>query len=319
LQFEGTEKKFELTIGEGGPGLRSLGRPFWGRLVELADATILSSISSGSCDAYLLSESSLFVWDRKILMITCGTTRLPRAAVALLEELDLAAVTGFFYERKNEMFPHMQPTSFLDDAETFARKLPGRAYQFGHKDLHHLNLFSLERDGGAAADDGTIEMLMYGLDEEVRERFSRGRQGAEWLHADSSLAGHVTDAIVDEHQFEPSGYSLNALAGDRYSTLHVSPNTVGSYASFETNLVHPKEMGPLVEDVAKLFRPRAFDLVVFDVESTGVPIMPGYQILAHQACRLRSGYEVHFMSFHRPAPGIHPPDELPLVQGEKVR
>ena len=36
--------------------------------------------------------------------------------------------------------------------------------------------------------------------------------------------------------FEPCGYSLNAMKGDTYYTMHVTPEEDFSYASFETNL-----------------------------------------------------------------------------------
>ena len=83
--FEGTEKKIELVVRAGSPSLRQRGEAWWRRIVEKADAQILSSLSNASCDAYLLSESSLFVWDTKALIITCGRTRLTEAALVLLD------------------------------------------------------------------------------------------------------------------------------------------------------------------------------------------------------------------------------------------
>ena len=67
--FEGSEKKVEVVVGPEAPNLRFLGRDYWSRIVAEANAAIISVISNEVCDAYLLSESSLFVcrcqsWDR---------------------------------------------------------------------------------------------------------------------------------------------------------------------------------------------------------------------------------------------------------------
>ena len=83
--FEGSEKKLEIVVSKDSPDLRSYGREMWEKVVERSRATILSSISNEYIDAYLLSESSLFVSKDRVLMITCGTTTLVHAASAILE------------------------------------------------------------------------------------------------------------------------------------------------------------------------------------------------------------------------------------------
>jgi hypothetical protein len=47
-------------------------------ICKAARCSILNSITNEHVDAYLLSESSLFVYPRKIIMKTCGTTTLLR-------------------------------------------------------------------------------------------------------------------------------------------------------------------------------------------------------------------------------------------------
>ena len=61
--FEGPEKKVELALVPGKPSLRSRGHEYWKGIVAKANAQILSTISNEQMDAYLLSESSLFVTD----------------------------------------------------------------------------------------------------------------------------------------------------------------------------------------------------------------------------------------------------------------
>ena len=66
-----------------GPSLRELGRPFWDEVVRRSRAQVLSVISNDACDAYLLSESSLFVLDD--LFELRGAPRAPPPREAVIE------------------------------------------------------------------------------------------------------------------------------------------------------------------------------------------------------------------------------------------
>merc|ERR1719317_1362241 len=48
------------------------------------------------------------------------------------------------------------------------------------------------------------------------------------------------ELIIDAHSFVPCGYSLNALDGEYYWCIHVTPQAQYSYVSFETN--HPSAL-----------------------------------------------------------------------------
>jgi len=314
--FEGTEKKFEMEVDDRGPSLRALGDDFWSGVARASGAWIVSSIRNGHCDAHLLSESSLFVFDHKVVMITCGRTRLTEAVDAILDRVGTEAVEFFVYERKNEVFPHNQPTSFFDDAERIHRRLPGRAFKFGEGDDHHLYLFHLDRPflGPAGPEDVTVELLMYGIDDEIRSAFS----GPD---PDRVTAGRVLDDLdailpgfeVDDHRFEPSGYSVNALRGPHYWTVHVTPELQCSYVSFETNVpFDERELEAVARAVVAAFRSRSFDLVVFDSSRDLDVMFDGYRLKSHVGQELDCGYRVRFKSYYRPRSGIEAPLELPL-------
>jgi len=119
--FEGPEKTLEVCFkpGVGHPrGCRELTREQLDVLCKQARCTILNQISNQYQDAYVLSESSLFVWPFKMMLKTCGTTTLLRCLPRLLE---FTAALGMElewvgYSRKNFSFPGDQffPHSSFD-------------------------------------------------------------------------------------------------------------------------------------------------------------------------------------------------------------
>merc|ERR1719194_349154 len=66
---------------------------------------------------------------------------------------------------------------------------------------------------------------------------------------------------VDDWAFEPCGYSMNGLRERYYYTIHVTPESGFSYASFETN--DPQYREPKwVERIASAFQPTALTLTL---------------------------------------------------------
>ena len=85
MLFEGTEKKLEVFISKDTKSLRSFDLSVWKNVVEASEAQIISSIHNDYCIAHLLSESSLFIYDNFLTMITCGNTSLVDATFEILK------------------------------------------------------------------------------------------------------------------------------------------------------------------------------------------------------------------------------------------
>ncbi len=299
--FEGAEKKAELVVSPDAGPLRALGRPFWESVVDKARARILSSIASDRCEAHLLSESSLFVWDHRVLLITCGQTTLAPAVLEIVRRVGRENVEALIFERKDHIFPEYQPTNFLDDARALGEVLPGKAFRFGEEDEHHVSLFTLERRFKPADDDVTLEILMHGIDAKARAAFCRGPQHTlEFIHRETGLKSIVEGFTVDDHVFEPVGYSLNALKGERYYTIHVTPQAMGSYVSVETNHFFHEDLGAVVGRVLDVFRPESVDVLAFSKNLDPVrvpkPYLPRRSVIDMLGC----GYGVQFLSFFKP-------------------
>lgn len=308
--FEGPEKKVELVVHPGTRSLRQLGRDRWDAIVAAARATVLSTISTESVDAYLLSESSLFVFDDHATMITCGRTKLVDAALAMVETVGADQVALLVYERKNEHFPERQSTTFLEDAARLAELIPGSAHRFGAEHDHRIEMFVSAADYRPDAGDVTLEVLMHGLDADRAESFAAGpasQRTAVSLGLDALLAGFA----IDEYAFEPRGYSLNGLAGDRYMTIHVTPESEGSYASFETNWDFSNDPGSLVRRVIEPFGPESFDVLAFVPDGAPLALeIDGYLQRKHVAATL-AGYQITFISLFLPR-GLEAPIDLPI-------
>jgi len=125
--FEGTEKRIEMEVSsQNNISLRnSVSTDTWAKMLEFAKCLIISKTSNENFDSYILSESSLFVFDRQIIMKTCGTTTLLLCLpyfLQILNELELK-IKYFFFRHKNftwpelQMFPHgnfNEEIEFLD-------------------------------------------------------------------------------------------------------------------------------------------------------------------------------------------------------------
>ena len=98
--FEGSEKKIEIILAEPQQNLRDHSDGRWRRVVRASGAEILNCVSTAELDAYLLSESSLFVWEYRLVLITCGRTTPVRAVPEILEFIDRERIAFLFYESK---------------------------------------------------------------------------------------------------------------------------------------------------------------------------------------------------------------------------
>ncbi|KAF9264243.1 S-adenosylmethionine decarboxylase [Marasmius fiardii PR-910] len=168
--------------------------------------------------------------------------------------------------------------------------------------------------------DFTIEILMTDLPPQIRQPFSSFSSSSTETPSAHALAlsdtlgitdifpAHLT--TLDAHSFAPCGYSSNALVcwgqdpsfepnpsaatsnasrrGEGYYTIHVTPESGWSYASFECNVPLPASYQPptsdgksmpnlktLVKRVAKIFHPGRLSVTLFisseegDVETDG--------------------------------------------------
>ncbi len=313
LMFEGSEKKVEVIFSPMREPLRNLPESFWNKLCDKAQARIVSRFSNSFCSSYILSESSLFVWDHRLLMLTCGGTSLVNAALSLLKNFRKSDIELLFYQRKNEFFPYSQKSSFIDDLGKIKKRVGGKAYCFGAPDEHHFYLFHSENDDRyfPKQADRTIEILMYDLDDHIKDVFFKSSSASE-IKNRLGLGQIFKNGEVDDYIFKPAGYSLNGLIGEnQYYTIHVTPQEPGFYVSFETNAIE-SSVSEITEKVLSVFKPFSFDIIVFRSNDMGSfeYKTDSFTRSAYFTRRLSCGYEVSFSSFFTPFKDSRPAYEL---------
>ncbi|KHJ86679.1 putative adenosylmethionine decarboxylase [Oesophagostomum dentatum] len=86
--FEGAEKLLELWFGcktAKSASLRRIPRFELDAMLDIARCKVLHSAHTDYIDSYVLSESSLFVSERRLILKTCGSTRLLAALPTIIQ------------------------------------------------------------------------------------------------------------------------------------------------------------------------------------------------------------------------------------------
>eukprot|EP00475_Leptophrys_vorax_P023820 TRINITY_DN3277_c0_g1_i1.p1 TRINITY_DN3277_c0_g1~~TRINITY_DN3277_c0_g1_i1.p1 ORF type:complete len:814 (+),score=207.67 TRINITY_DN3277_c0_g1_i1:306-2747(+) len=293
--FEGCEKKLEIDF-KPSVDLRVIPKTTWDVILEEACCCIIGQLKNEHCDAYLLSESSLFVYPNKIMIKTCGTTGLLHIITKLLEVTkELGTEPEFVqYTRSNFMFPGEQPfphQSFQMEVEYLNNFFDGSAFILGPLDGPRWHLYVADLNVGKECTDQSLEVVMFDLPPSVMEMFFRKKiesalSTEEFKEGDqetpefdiaskfgskalgdysATLAGIdtiVEGSEIDSFLFDPCGYSCNALKDKAYFTIHITPEPECSFVSFDTNLP-VSSYNKIMETVLSIFRPGRFCVCVF--------------------------------------------------------
>eukprot|EP01025_Chloroclados_australasicus_P068115 TRINITY_DN9450_c0_g1_i2.p2 TRINITY_DN9450_c0_g1~~TRINITY_DN9450_c0_g1_i2.p2 ORF type:complete len:596 (+),score=75.64 TRINITY_DN9450_c0_g1_i2:953-2740(+) len=274
--FEGSEKRVEIDFDflSSAPrnGFRSVGRKELDELLKLAACEIVSQLSNALFDSYVLSESSLFVYPAKVVLKTCGTTKLLQAVPRIVEvgqSLGLV-VRKCKYSRASFLFPHHQDEIYHDfELEVeYLRSIfkftgtCGSAYTLGDNAPNTLqwHIFQIEssKQRSLKHSQPTLEVCMTGLDALAARNFFKGDDfvSAQDTTEKSGIKDLVPHAHIDDFVFEPCGYSMNGLLKGGFITVHVTPEDGFSYASVELcRYPDMKDSLTTIEQILDIFKP----------------------------------------------------------------
>jgi ornithine decarboxylase len=324
--FEGQEKRLQLQTSGGSSGLRQLGRSEWSEILTAARCTILSTESNSLCDAYVLSESSLFVYDDGLMIKTCGTTSLLHILPRVLEVIYShgASIAHVRFTHSQLLFPTEQPfphKTFDSEVEYLQRFFPeGEAHVLGHPDgdaQHHIFVATYSDTAESPLSRPVLELIMTGLDKTAMQPFFRDgvdSSPASVRHASGIHQLLPPECLIDEQLFEPCGYSANALSGPGFISIHVTPEDHCSFVSFETS-VFGLDCASYISQVAAVLNPSTMSVVLSGpgaLPELHVRSVGGYTV-DHTSDVLSGNSAFKKVSFHR---GI---SAIPSIKEIKVR
>jgi len=270
--YEGVEKKLILTYtGAGNVSIqKAIKEEVWNKVVKAVDAKVLSIVRGDHVDAYLLSESSLFVFKDRIFLKTCGTTRIFNAVEVIVthlsEEMPEINLTRVAFSRPTYSFPNRQLMGYgkgFEEEVEFLRSITMKATARSWEStihstgeglmFHSSSLFlsgiqakPMPLEGRAGKNECrkeniSMDLAMFNLDHsKMKDFFGPQAIVLENLFVRGFLPKDSPGLQIDEYHFDPCGYSLNAIDGEYYWSIHVTPEDQFSYISFETN--HPSAL-----------------------------------------------------------------------------
>lgn len=286
IGFEGFEKRLEISfsaaplfVDPSGCGLRALSRSQIDSFLDLACCTIVSQLSNKDFDSYVLSESSLFIYPYKMIVKTCGTTKLLLSIPRILElaELLLLPVSSVKYSRGSFIFPFAQPAphhSFSEEVAVLNKffghlQSGGNAYMIGDPVMPERNWHIYYATDKPEKPLVTLEMCMTGLSSDKASVFFKSSadghtRSAKEMTNVSGISNIIPEMDICDFDFDPCGYSMNGIHGSALSTIHVTPEDGFSYASYEVMGFDAGAIlfGDLVERVLSCFGPKEFSVAV---------------------------------------------------------
>ncbi|KAL5701603.1 adenosylmethionine decarboxylase [Ranunculus cassubicifolius] len=282
--FEGFEKRLEIHFSGNDPmkigiGLRQLEFELLEEVLDAVQCTVVAAVGNSFFDAYVLSESSLFVYPTKIIIKTCGTTQLLKSIPLLIshaQDMGLG-VSGCRYTRGSFIFPKAQPfphSSFREEVMYLEENLPSNlCYRKASvmpskkpKSSHSWHIYTACDEHHMLQENPevfTIEVCMTELDQILARNFFQrpdaiksGDMAGKEMTEITGIDNINPSALICDYGFDPCGYSMNGIDGAHYSTIHVTPEDGYSYASFEClGSNYDTDIVNVLKKVVQIFRP----------------------------------------------------------------
>lgn len=275
--FEGVEKRLEIVFKKqaiGESSLRTtLTEDVWNDILSPVDCKIEYSLLSPSVDTYLLSASSLFVFDDCVVIKTCGNTKIFNAISLILlhyrqDPVAVKFTRGTYLWPERQPYPHQSFETEvyelcqlvpLEDVMTEKLGFPGKIF--------HVAAAAAVPEADLALSSplsrSTVEILMTSLDKSKSSVFFQ-KSGRGPMITASGIDRLFPGSKISDMEFPECGYSMNGIVGGSVYTIHVTPEDGCSFASFELCHFHPDDvdLSLLVESVVSCFDPANFTVAI---------------------------------------------------------
>ncbi|HIP76462.1 MAG TPA: S-adenosylmethionine decarboxylase [Psychromonas hadalis] len=249
--YEGAEKRLAIKVSD--TELLKLSDLFWAELVEQAGATILSKIENDSQKAFLLSESSLFVWRDQLLLITCGETELVKSATHFFDNVTAKNIQSLLFQRHLAIRPKSQKSHFEADCKTLKTWVDGEIKTDLEND-YQGNLFTYGSENKISLKTKLLFMLNK-ISGAFSMQLQQGGVNKSDVFDQLKIEIFFPEFQIDHFSFEPKGYSINGILKDDYFTLHITPEKLTAYVSFESSL-DKQETDGFILHLQQIFMPQ---------------------------------------------------------------
>jgi len=140
----------------------------------------------------------------------------------------------------------------------------GNAYVLGPLTEAHWYLYLADYTDHTAPGhcEKTVEVMMHNLDPTILPKFFRKEGEGYGSCKFPGMADIIPGSQTDEFNFAPCGYSMNGLLGSGHFTIHVTPESCCSYASFETN-ISVVNYNTMLNHVLSIFKPGTVTITCF--------------------------------------------------------
>jgi len=225
--FEGMEKRIELLF-EGNSSLLLLKEDDINEILETAQCSILVKRELLNFNAYILSESSMFIYNNKIIILTCGKTSLLLCIPVIIRKAIVIGLECILYQftRGEYTFPDEQNyphRSFEEECEYLNNNIQNMEYKIVN--LNEKYFWQNKKYKNLNVQNCT-KYVCYNIS-----------LNTDYINDIIKSISKYIDSY-DDYVFTPCGYSLNAYKDDNYLTIHVTPQDNCSYVSIETMGIH---------------------------------------------------------------------------------
>lgn len=259
--FEGIEKRLEIYFDS--RSLRLLPHSFWSDLLSNTNCEILDSLYGIYFDSYVLSESSLFVYENKLIIKTCGNTLLLKIIPLIKNKWNIIKL---LYSHRNFIKPELQSypySSFSDEFSFIHELMDKKGFMIPSNEwfIYIFNPFSI------SSNSPLIEITMTHLDPIIMNSFYFTDKKLSNIFPINFGITSIIDfntPIIHSFQFTPCGFSLNAHKDSFYYTIHVTPESNFSYVSIETDI--PISDYPIfISQIISLFNPKQLSIKTHNI------------------------------------------------------
>lgn len=303
MSFEGSEKRLQIdfSLDRSSPlGLKRMSRSQLDQLMTLTKCTIISSSQTASVDAYVLSESSLFIFEDALILKTCGRTCILNGLSFLLKltrEMGMSVVrikysrASFLFPDEQvkipflsffivlQHFPHSSFESEVTELNKYFGHLVGASYILGNQSRGlqwHLFYATEKQD----PPQRSIEMCLTGLHPQAAQRFVQTQYfvDSRTTTCETGIADLLPGATLDDFMFQPCGYSMNGLSDNGILTIHVTPEEDCSYASVEFSYLQDNAIDShdIIMQVLRIFDPKQIHISIHSKSSQDVAFLKDF-------------------------------------------